>query len=85
MCCVVFLRIILSNKCGADFLLWIRNGRSKHFKGPCVDDVLSWDNNLDEGNVEARCDLVIAVFFDCTVGIVRVAWEDAKSETGGAN
>lgn len=33
----------------------------------------------------ARCDLVIVVFFDCTVGIVQMAWEDAKGEKGGAN
>lgn len=45
----------------------------------------AWDNNLEEENMGARCDLVIAVFFDCTVGIDGVAWEDAKGEKAGAN
>lgn len=45
----------------------------------------AWDNNLEEENLVARCDLVVVVSFDCTVGIVRVAWEDAKGEKRGAN
>lgn len=45
----------------------------------------AWDNNSEEENMVARCDLVVVVSFDCTVGIVRVAWEDAKGEKRGAN
>lgn len=79
------LRIIWSKKVALTFCYESETAGTIISKARMLTICSAWDNNLDEENMVARCDLVIAVFFDCTVGIVRVAWEDAKGEKGGAN
>lgn len=64
------LRIIWSKNVALTFFYESEKAGTTISKACMLTMCSAWDNNLDEENMVARCDLVIAVFFDCTVGIV---------------